>query len=166
MGGWHGWLTPCVLTPPRSLLFPEDSSKKRGWSDNITFFTGMGYLSGAFAGGAMGGMAAIREKPAHGVQTAKMMRNEFLNKSGLQGRSLGNRLGCLGLLYAGTEGLTEWMLDGNLEGMYASQIIAGLSTGALYQSARGPQAALVWGGIGAAAAAAAAIGSSFTGMSI
>ncbi|KAM0882559.1 hypothetical protein ACQ4PT_032184 [Festuca glaucescens] len=59
--------------------------------------TGIGYLSGALVGAAMGLREAARV--AEPGDTAKIWANRVLNSCGATGRRMGNRLGVIGLLY-------------------------------------------------------------------
>ncbi|KAJ0964259.1 hypothetical protein J5N97_029381 [Dioscorea zingiberensis] len=140
-------------TSPEFLFQEESIAQRRSWGENLTYYTGIGYLSGAVAGGALGLREAIRA--AEPGDTMKLRVNRILNSSGQSGRRIGNRLGVLGLLYAGMEsGLVavretdDWM----------NSVAAGLGTGALFKAASGPRSAAVAGAIGGLMVGAAVAG--------
>lgn len=88
-------------TSPEFLFQEEALVQRRSWGENLTYYTGIGYLSGAAAGAAVGLRDAARA--AEPGETAKIRANRVLNSCGGAGRRVGNRLGVIGLLYAGIE---------------------------------------------------------------
>lgn len=126
---------------------------RRSWSENLTYYTGLGYLSGALLGGGAGAYQSVAAPVAiAGVQTTQRLRlNQLLNTSGKLGRSAGNSLGILGLLFASFESLYGYVNDGFLPDESAT-LGAGATTGALYRSVRGPRQAAAAGAIGLVAA--------------
>ncbi|MCO5550506.1 hypothetical protein L7F22_003993 [Adiantum nelumboides] len=130
-------------------LFPEEAAmQRRNWSENLTYYTGCGYLSGAIFGGTLGMVDGIRA--AEEGDTLKLRVNRVLNGSGHRGRSYGNKLGVMGLLYAGLEsGIVHYRGTDDI----LNSIAAGLGTGALFRVAAGPRAAAFAGAIGGIAAA-------------
>ncbi|GMY34635.1 mitochondrial import inner membrane translocase subunit TIM23-1-like [Fagus crenata] len=130
-------------TAPQYLFDEEARRSRRNLSDNLTFFTGCGYLLGAVGGGASGVVAGVKSfEPG---DTTKLRVNRVLNSSGHAGRAWGNRLGIIGLLYAGMESGVVAMRD--VDDVWNS-VAAGLGTGAVYRAARGVRSAAVAGAVG------------------
>lgn len=87
---------------PEYVFNEEATVQKRSISENICFYTGLGYLSGmlgcyctrfilmqsccpgATTGGMRGAVAALKAKPDHGIDTNRLKVNRFLNLSGMQ----------------------------------------------------------------------------------
>ena len=127
--------------------------KHRNWSENLTYYTGCGYLAGSLTGGTLGFFDGLRA--AEHDDTLKLRVNRLLNASGHRGRSYGNKMGVVGLLYAGLEsGLTHQRGTDDI----LNSVVAGLGTGALFRVGAGPRAAAFAGALGGIAAAAAAGG--------
>ncbi|XP_072961334.1 mitochondrial import inner membrane translocase subunit TIM23-2-like [Typha angustifolia] len=138
---------------PEFLFQEESTSHRRSWGHNLSFYAGIGYLSGATAGAAKGSLAGIRA--AESGESVKLRVNRVLNSSGQVGRRMGNSMGVLGLIFAGLEsGISVATGD---EGVM-STVVAGLGTGAVYKAASGPRSAAVAGAIGGLAAGIAVAG--------
>lgn len=140
-------------TSPEFLFSEESIHQRRSWGENLTFYTGCGYLAGSVAGAASGihdGVKAIESG-----DTLKLKINRLLNSSGHKGRVYGNRLGVIGLLYAGIESGIVAATDRD---DLSTSFLAGLGTGAVFKAARGVRSAAVAGAVGGVAAAAAAAG--------
>ncbi|EXB39194.1 hypothetical protein L484_006162 [Morus notabilis] len=135
-------------------LFIEEASKpSRSWGENLQYYTGCGYLSGAIMGGAKGSIEGL--KSAEPGDTLKLRVNRVLNSGGHVGRRFGNTFGVLGLIFAGLEnGVIHFRGRDDL----LNTVVAGLGTGALYKAAAGPRSAAIAGAIGGIAAAAAVAG--------
>ncbi|KAK3013480.1 hypothetical protein RJ639_009788 [Escallonia herrerae] len=88
-------------TSPEYLFQEESVAQRRSWGENLTYYTGIGYLSGSVAGAGKGLVEGI--KASEPSDTLKLRVNRVLNASGHAGRRLGNRAGVIGLLYAGME---------------------------------------------------------------
>lgn len=132
---------------PEYLFKEEATVHRRTFGDNLTFYTGMGYLGGATVGGARGIVEGFRAwEPS---DTAKLRVNRVLNGAGHRGRTLGNACGVVGLLYSGIEG-TACHYRGQ-DDMW-NAVIGGLSTGALYKAAAGPRSAAIASALGGIAA--------------
>ncbi|CAH8381381.1 unnamed protein product [Eruca vesicaria subsp. sativa] len=130
-------------TSPEYLFTEESLKKRRSWGENLTFYTGTGYLAGSLAGAASGIVSGV--KSFEYGDTAKLKVNRVLNSSGYKGRLFGCRVGVVGLIYAGVEsGVVEFMDrdDG------WSSVVAGLGTGAVFRAARGVRSAAVAGALG------------------
>ncbi|KAH7430035.1 hypothetical protein KP509_09G079800 [Ceratopteris richardii] len=135
-------------------LFPEEAAvQRRNWSENLTYYTGCGYLAGALTGGGLGISDGLRA--AEKDDTLKLIVNRVLNASGHRGRSYGNKLGVVGLLYAGIESTIVHYRDTD---DILNSIAAGLGTGAVYRVAGGPRAAAFAGAIGGICAGSAVAG--------
>ncbi|XP_059651058.1 mitochondrial import inner membrane translocase subunit TIM23-3 [Cornus florida] len=138
---------------PEYLFSEEAAVQRRSWSENLTYYTGSGYLAGAIVGAAKGTLQGFKE--AEAGETLKLRVNRVLNTGGSAGRRFGNSLGILGLIFSGLEsGLVHFSgTDGLL-----NSVVAGLGTGALYRAAAGPRSAAIAGAVGGLAAAAAVAG--------
>ncbi|CAI9766140.1 unnamed protein product [Fraxinus pennsylvanica] len=125
-------------------LFPEESrAQRRSWGENLTYYTGIGYLAGSSAGAAKGFISGL--KSIESTDTLKLKINRVLNGSGHTGRQIGNRCGIIGLLYAGLEsGMVAYRDTDDV----INSVVAGLGTGVLYKAAAGPRSAAVAGAIG------------------
>lgn len=135
-------------------LFLEDAARPhRSWGENLQYYTGIGYLSGALLGGAKGSVQGLRA--AEPGDTMKLRLNRVLNSGGQVGRRVGNSLGIVGLIFAGLESGVVHMRGTD---DVLNSIVAGLGTGALYKAASGPRSAAIAGAIGGIAAAAAVAG--------
>ncbi|KAJ8760716.1 hypothetical protein K2173_017789 [Erythroxylum novogranatense] len=142
-----------ISTSPEFLFDEEAAHQRRSWSENLQYYTGTGYLSGAIFGGLKGSVDGIRS--AEPGDSVKLRVNRVLNSGGHMGRRLGNNMGVLGLMFAAIEsGLIHWRDTDDL----ANTALAGLGTGAIYRAARGPRSAAIAGAIGGITAAAAVAG--------
>ncbi|CAA0822415.1 Mitochondrial import inner membrane translocase subunit TIM23-1 [Striga hermonthica] len=130
-------------TSPEFLFQEESVAQRRSWGENLTYYTGIGYLAGATAGAAKGFATGVRS--IEPTDTLKLKINRILNGSGLAGRQIGNRCGVIGLMYAGLE---SGMISVRGTDDVANSLAAGLATGALYKAAAGPRSAAVAGAIG------------------
>ncbi|KDP23649.1 hypothetical protein JCGZ_23482 [Jatropha curcas] len=140
-------------TSPEFLFQEEAVHQRRSWSENLQYYTGTGYLSGAIAGGIKGSWEGIRT--AEPGDSMKLRVNRILNSGGHAGRKFGNNLGVLGLMFAGLESALIHYRDTD---DLVNTVLAGLGTGAIYRAARGPRSAAIAGAIGGIAAAAAVSG--------
>jgi import inner membrane translocase subunit TIM23 len=130
-------------TSPEFLFVEEARRKRRSWGENLTFYTGCGYLAGSIGGASVGLVEGV--KSFESGDTTKLRINRVLNSSGHSGRAWGNRIGIIGLLYAGIESGIEAARD--IDDVWNS-VAAGLGTGALYRAARGVRSAAVAGAVG------------------
>ncbi|MQM04475.1 hypothetical protein Taro_037275 [Colocasia esculenta] len=130
-------------TSPEFLFQEESIAQRRSWGENLTYYTGCGYLAGAVGGAGKGLYEALRAgEPG---DTLKLRVNRILNTSGQAGRRVGNRLGVIGLMYAGLE---SGMVMARDTDDWMNSVVAGLGTGALFKAASGPRSAAVAGAIG------------------
>ena len=144
-------------------LFPEEAGvHRRNWSENLTYYTGSGYLSGAMIGSVVGSLDGLRA--ADPDDTLKLRVNRVLNAGGHRARSLGNTLGILGLFYAALESGVVHLRGGGSSfpaderNNVANSAAAGLCTGILFKIASGPRAAAFAGAVGGTIAGAAVAG--------
>lgn len=135
-------------------LFPEESLlQRRSWEENLTYYSGIGYLAGSSAGAAKGFISGL--KSIESTATLKLRINRVLNGSGHAGCQIGNRCGIIGILYAGLDsGIVHYMGSDNV----INSVVAGLGTGVLYKAASGPRSAAVAGAIGGVLAGLAVAG--------
>ena len=143
---------PFRLPQEPEFLFSEESVvQRRSWSENLTYYTGVGYLAGAAAGGGVGAYKVLlgpsKTQMQAGLPSQRIRVNQFLNSSGKMGRSAGNALGVLGLLFSSSESFYYYMNDRILPEDLMT-VAAGATTGAIYRSVRGPRQALAAGAVG------------------
>jgi len=126
-------------------LFPDEAAvERRNLSENLTYYTGCGYLAGAAFGGVRGFGEGLRSREEG--DTPKIRVNRLLNASGHRGRTTGNKFGILGLLYAGMESGTYYLRGTDDD--IGNNIMAGLATGAAYKAAAGVRTAAIAGALG------------------
>lgn len=130
-------------TSPEFLFQEESLAQRRSWGENLTYYTGIGYLAGSAAGASVGACSGL--KSAEKGDTLKLRVNRVLNSGGHEGRKFGNRLGVIGLLYAGMESGMVAVRD---KDDWVNSVVAGLGTGAVFRAANGPRSAAVAGAIG------------------
>ncbi|XVE51909.1 hypothetical protein DITRI_Ditri02bG0078200 [Diplodiscus trichospermus] len=140
-------------TSPEFLFSEESLCQRRSWGENLTFYTGSAYLGGSVSGAAVGLFSALRNFEQG--DTLKLKINRILNSSGHTGRSWGNRIGVVGLIYAGMESGVVAVTD--RDDVWSS-VAAGLATGAVCRAARGVRSAAVAGALGGLAAGAVVAG--------
>ncbi|KAI3904621.1 hypothetical protein MKW98_014801 [Papaver atlanticum] len=140
-------------TSPEFLFQEESVALRRSWGENLTYYTGSGYLSGAIFGAGKGFIEGV--KASEQGDTLKLKINRILNASGHSGRKIGNRIGVIGLMYAGIEsGIVELRDTDDV----INSVLAGLGTGALFKAAKGVRSAAVGGAIGGLVVGAAVAG--------
>ena len=157
--GLHASLDPKVLgsirlpTAPEHLFSEEATRHKRSWGENLSYYTGLGYLGGTVAGGVYGGIESSRSKaPQASLDTTTKLRlNRLINGTMHRGRMFGNTFGILGLFYAGFESFVQSKLDHTVPDDVSS-VLAGVATGAAYRMAAGPKSVAVGSAMGGAAA--------------
>lgn len=146
---------PFRLPSEPEFLFSEEAIvKRRSWSENLTYYTGTGYLVGAAGGGGFGAYRALSSPVAvttgGGMPSQRIRVNQLLNTSGKLGRSAGNSLGVLGLLFSSTESMYYHVNDARLPDDLMT-IAAGATTGAIFRSVRGPKQAVAAAALGSMA---------------
>ncbi|GAB2287414.1 hypothetical protein Dimus_021791 [Dionaea muscipula] len=140
-------------TSPEYLFNEEAAVQRRSWSENLQYYTGSGYLSGAIVGGIKGSVEGIRA--AEPGDSTKIRINRVLNAGGHTGRRFGNSVGVVGMIFAGLESVLIHYRDSD---DLLNSVAAGLGTGALYRAASGPRSAAIAGAIGGLAAGLAVAG--------
>ncbi|KAF8111284.1 hypothetical protein N665_0076s0265 [Sinapis alba] len=140
-------------TSPEYLFTEESLKQRRSWGENLTFYTGTAYLGGSVSGATVGIFTGV--KNFESGDTTKLKINRILNSSGHTGRTWGNRIGIIGLMYAGIESGVVAAMD--RDDVWTS-VVAGLGTGAVFRAARGVRSAAVAGALGGLAAGAVVAG--------
>ncbi|KAJ4909418.1 Mitochondrial import inner membrane translocase subunit TIM23-1 [Raphanus sativus] len=140
-------------TSPEYLFAEESLKQRRTWGENLTFYTGTAYLAGSVSGATLGIFSGV--KNFESGDTTKLKINRILNSSGHAGRTWGNRVGIIGLMYAGIESGVVAATD--RDDVWTS-VVAGLGTGAVFRAARGVRSAAVAGALGGLAAGAVVAG--------
>ncbi|CAH1424093.1 unnamed protein product [Lactuca virosa] len=140
-------------TSPEYLFQEESIAQRRSWAENLTYYTGNGYLNDAVVGAWNGLVEGVKDSEAG--DTMKLRVNRILNASRHEGRTIGNRAGVIGLLYAGME--SGMVMARDVDDIINS-VVAGLATGALYKAATGPRSAAVAGAISGIAVGLAVMG--------
>ncbi|KAG0247738.1 Mitochondrial import inner membrane translocase subunit tim23 [Mortierella polycephala] len=113
----------------------------RGWSDDLTYGTGLTYMTGLSLGGAFGFYEGLRSSPSPAV---KIRLNTVLNSMTRRGPFIGNSAGIMALMYNGINGAIS-KGRGHYDPM--NSIAAGALTGALFKSTAGLRAAGSAGGV-------------------
>lgn len=149
---------PFRLPKEPEFLFSEESTvHRRSWSENLTYYTGTGYLAGAILGGGVGSYQAITSPitlaTATGMPSQRLRLNQLLNTTGKLGRTAGNALGVVGLMFASSESFLRHLNDGMVPDEVPT-LGAGALTGAVYRSVRGPRQAAAAAAVGVFAASA------------
>eukprot|EP00871_Galdieria_phlegrea_P005771 jgi/Galph1/681/GphlegSOOS_G5396.1 len=141
-----GVYTPGYGSTPE-YLFEEDYTeyRKKSWGEQLMYWTGVSYLSGAVTGGSYGLLEGLR---ASRGKTWKLRINSVLNASGRRGAALANACGILALMFSSIESLCYHYIGDETFYNYA---LAGLSTGLIYKSTAGWRPAGIYGaGLGLA----------------
>uniref|UniRef100_A0A383W565 Mitochondrial import inner membrane translocase subunit TIM23 n=1 Tax=Tetradesmus obliquus TaxID=3088 RepID=A0A383W565_TETOB len=136
---------------PEFVFQEEAAARRRGWTENLQFYTGIGYLGGGATGFAIGGYRYLNLPADQAFSTAKLKANRLINTSG----SLGKRMACssaiLGLYFSTSESYIGYLADGRVPDE-ACTVAAGFFAAGLFRSVRGPKAAAIAGTVGAVAA--------------
>ncbi|KAI4162174.1 MAG: hypothetical protein LQ342_004194 [Letrouitia transgressa] len=119
----------------------------RGWSDDLTYGTGVTYLTALTLGGTYGMVEGLRRSPASAPP--KLRLNSVLNSVTRRGPFLGNSAGIIAMVYNGVNSII-----GHFRGKHdsANSIVAGALSGMLFKSTRGVRPMMISGGLVAGAA--------------
>ncbi|KAF9183126.1 Mitochondrial import inner membrane translocase subunit tim23 [Haplosporangium sp. Z 767] len=113
----------------------------RGWSDDLTYGTGLTYMTGLSMGGAFGFYEGLRSSPSPAM---RIRLNTVLNSMTRRGPFIGNSAGVMALMYNGINGAIS---KGRGHHDPMNSIAAGALTGALFKSTAGLRAAGSAGGV-------------------
>ncbi|KAF9106069.1 Mitochondrial import inner membrane translocase subunit tim23 [Mortierella sp. AM989] len=127
---------PGVLHGSQSGFLPS-----RGWTDDLTYGTGLTYITGLSAGGAYGFYEGLRSSPSPAF---KIRLNTVLNSMTRRGPFIGNSAAVLAMMYNGTSGIIG-MVRGTHDPL--NSIIGGGLAGAIFKSTAGLRAAGSAGGV-------------------
>ncbi|KAJ9505049.1 hypothetical protein QJQ45_016899 [Haematococcus lacustris] len=130
-------------------VFEEESAvKRRGWTENLQFYTGAGYLAGGVSGVGLGVYNYAMVKPDFPLDGWKLKVNRLLNQAGSKAKPLSNASAVLGLYFASFESylVSQWELPDA-----ACTVAAGAVSGALFRCPRGPRQAAAAGLVGVVA---------------
>ena len=104
--GLHASLDPKILgsirlpNAPEHLFSEEATRHKRSWGENLSYYTGLGYLGGTLSGGLYGGIEGARAKaPQASLDTSKLRLNRLV------------RLPSLSLSLSQTHGVARMTVD-------------------------------------------------------
>lgn len=127
----------------------QSALPSRGWSDDLSYGTGMTYLAALGTGGAWGLYEGLLRAPPN--SPPKIRLNGALNAVTRRGPFLGNSAGVVAMVYNGlnsTLGYARGKHDA------ANSVLAGTLSGMIFKSTRGLRPMLVSGGIVGSIAAA------------
>eukprot|EP01031_Cornospumella_fuschlensis_P038216 gene38216-46437_t len=125
----------------------------------LSFNTGVLWLGGFVGGGAYGFVEGWRTAVN---PTYKVRFNNVLNAVSKRGSSLGSSLGVIAFMHTCGVGIADALEIEHQTGQpYATPLFAGMLTGGLYKSMRGPRAAVLASVLGGAASCAYWYGSTY-----
>ena len=140
-------------TSPEFLFHEEALRSRRTCGEDLTFYTGCGYLVGRAAGAAAGLKRAAEE--AERGESMKLRGQPRPQPVRLPRARVRNRLGVVARLFVGIESTVGGLRDAD---GWANTVAAGIGTGALYRAAAGPRAAIVDSSVGGLMAGAVVVG--------
>lgn len=137
-----------------------NNAKGRDIGSKIFLNTGSFWLGGFAAGGLYGFAEGWRGAAS---PTLRIRINSVLNGVSKRGSSLGNNLGVLVFMYTGINYVAEEVLELDRHTGFdaAVPLASGMVTGAAFNHAKGPRAAMLSGFIGAGISAAYHYGGNF-----
>lgn len=125
----------------------QSNPRGRDFFGRLYFNTGVLWLGGFSAGGALGFAEGWRNASSPNY---KIRFNSVMNAFSKRGTILGNNLGIIGFLHTSSVYIADNLELDQLVGTTAvTPIFAGAITGSIYKAPRGPRAAALAGGIGA-----------------
>ncbi|KAF9356430.1 Mitochondrial import inner membrane translocase subunit tim23 [Mortierella sp. AD094] len=113
----------------------------RGWTDDLTYGTGLTYITGLSLGGAFGLYEGARSSPSPAL---KIRLNTVLNSMTRRGPFIGNSAGVMALMYNGINATIGKSRGGHDP---LNSVAAGALTGAIFKSTAGLRAAGSAGGV-------------------
>ena len=139
-----------VSGQPEYVFSEESRKRRRSLIENLTYYTGCGYLGGSVSGGLYG---AYRGAFRHGLEGAaaantKLRTNAVINRSVASGTNWGTTLASILLMYTVLESGIMYARDGEDDAL--NQFGAGIGAGAIFKSPAGVRAASVAGVLGGA----------------
>lgn len=163
------YAAPSRQTGDVDYIFAEEyhDYRHKSWGEQLTFWAGVSYLSGAIIGGSLGLREGIQKgnemvaelvSPAAGRGTgptpatslsvstasrAKLRANALLNAVGRRAGRLGNAAGIIAILFSGFESFLHWFRD-DVDDAW-NYVGAGALAGAVYKSTAGLRVISVWG---------------------
>jgi hypothetical protein len=144
---------------PKNSSGPEyiqSNPRGRDLIGRLSFNTGVLWLGGFSSGGAYGFVEGWRNATSPNY---KIRFNSVMNGVSKRGTLLGNNLGIIGFLHTSCVYISDSLeLDRLAGSAIVTPIFSGAVTGSLYMASRGPRAAALAGGIGAALSTAYSIG--------
>jgi import inner membrane translocase subunit TIM23 len=149
-------------------LFAEEyhDYRHKSWGEQLTFWAGVSYLSGAIIGGSMGlregiqkgnemvaemvspaaergvGSASTASLSVSTASKAKLRANALLNAVGRRAGRLGNAAGIVAILFSGFESFLHWFRD-DVDDAW-NYVGAGALAGAIYKSTAGLRVVSLW----------------------
>ncbi|CAN6233980.1 unnamed protein product [Urochloa humidicola] len=126
------------------ILFQDQAALRTSCTDDFTICIGVSYLTGA-AAGALEGLRRAAVEAERG-ESLKLRASRALNNCSSVGRSCGNRLGIIAMLFSGTRSAIAHYRSGADDWINTAD--AGVTAGALYRMPGGPRSAVVGGLVG------------------
>lgn len=114
----------------------------RGWSDDLCYGTGSVYMAALATGGAWGLVEGLNRTPASAAP--KLRLNSVLNTVTRRGPFLGNSAGVVAMCYNGINSTI-----GYYRGRHdaANSVAAGILSGMVFRSTKGPKQMLISGAV-------------------
>jgi len=159
-----GTVAPALgISVNRQPDYLEYDQKGRGIIVTMFANTGIAYLTGAFAGVAVGLGEGYMKSPS---SRWRVRVNSLLNHSGRLGAKWGNGLGAVAVIYSLYEGIADQLeIDNYVPDVIqpAAPVFAGFMTGATFYGGAGPRGALLAAGMGMGMVGASYVGCNFMG---
>ena len=163
-------LNPIPKLPQLDYIYLDDAPvhttnaliPSRGFSDDITYGTGISYLLALSTGGAWGLVEGLRQSRQYALTTStpvsfRIQLNSILNSVTRRGPFLGNSVGVLAIGYVCTNALFQRLIQSDEVAMQIKEpglreklasVVAAGAAGALFRSTAGPKKMMRAGAIG------------------